>query len=694
MIESNPAYQTETGPVPASGTGAKRGDSDSSAPRLTVIIVNYNVKHFLEQALVASLGAAERVPTEIIVVDNASADGSVEMVERRFPDITVIRNLDNTGFSKANNQGIEIAKGDYILLLNPDTVVEEDTFEKVVDFMDEHPQAGGLGVKMLDGKGEFLPESKRAFPTPGVAFWKAFGFSALFPKSKTFGRYHLGFLDEDETHEVDVLAGAFMLLRKTVIDEIGGLDETFFMYGEDIDLSYRIVKAGYKNYYYPETRIIHYKGESTKKGSLNYVRIFYSAMKIFARKHFSGSSAELYIGLINLAIYLRATMALAGRLVRQLTFPVLDATLIFGGMVGIARLWERNVKWMDGVTYPAEYFVLNVPIYILLWLGAVYLLGGYDRDSRVSRIVRGIGVGTLVIAAVYGFLPEDLRYSRGMILSGAVWAVLAMTLVRLGWTFLREGHFRFGEQPAGHLLIVGSEEECLRVQGLLDRYEVDSRMLGFVRAGQGTFEDDRLLGNIDQLKEITTVFNADEVVFCGADVPSGEIISWMTRLGSHFDYKIVPRDALSVIGSNSKNTAGDLYAVDLKLAIDEPRARRSKRFLDLGMSLLLLATLPLQLIVVSDKGGLIRNIFQVLFGRKTWVGYTSAEGQPGNAPSRLPALPEGVLSPADALGSAESGDADFGRRTLQRVNLLYARDWESSRDWGIIVKSWKNLGRG
>ena len=145
-------------------------------------------------------------------------------------------------------------------------------------------------------------------------------------------------------------------------------------------------------------------------------------------------------------------------------------------MVGIARLWERNVKWMDGVTYPTEYFALNVPIYILLWLGAVYLLGGYDRDSKVSRIVRGIGVGTLIIAAVYGFLPEDLRYSRGMILSGAVWAVLAMTLLRLGWTFLREGHFRFGEQPAGHLLIVGSEEECLRVQGLLDRYEVDSKI--------------------------------------------------------------------------------------------------------------------------------------------------------------------------------------------------------------------------
>ena len=220
------------------------------------------------------------------------------MVKEKFPQAIVIENKKNTGFSYANNQAIKIAKGEYVLLLNPDTVVEEDTFEKVIAFMDAHPDAGGLGVKMIDGKGNFLPESKRGLPTPSVAFYKIFGFSKLLPKSKTFGKYHLGFLDKDQTHEIEILSGAFMLLRKKALDTVGLLDERFFMYGEDIDLSYRILLGGYKNYYFPETRIIHYKGESTKKSSVNYVFVFYRAMVIFAEKHFSQNNAKLFSFLI------------------------------------------------------------------------------------------------------------------------------------------------------------------------------------------------------------------------------------------------------------------------------------------------------------------------------------------------------------------------------------------------------------
>ncbi|MEM6966645.1 MAG: glycosyltransferase family 2 protein, partial [Bacteroidota bacterium] len=278
--------------------------------KLSIIIVNYNVKYFLEQALLSVRKAIPSITAEVFVVDNNSVDESVQMVSEKFPEVHLIQNKSNPGFSTANNQAIRLAKGAYILLLNPDTVVEEDTFEKCVAFMDNHPQAGGLGVKMIDGSGNFLPESKRGFPSPFVAFCKTFGLSSLFPKSKTFNRYHLGFLDKNKTHEVDVLAGAFMLLRKSVLDEIGWLDETFFMYGEDIDLSYRIVKAGYKNYYFADTTIIHYKGESTKKGSLNYVKVFYNAMIIFARKHFVGEKARLFILMLQGAIYFRAFLTI------------------------------------------------------------------------------------------------------------------------------------------------------------------------------------------------------------------------------------------------------------------------------------------------------------------------------------------------------------------------------------------------
>ncbi|PSR01261.1 MAG: glycosyl transferase family 2, partial [Bacteroidetes bacterium SW_11_45_7] len=274
--------------------------------RLSIIIVNYNVKYFLEQALHSVRNATKTINAEVIVVDNCSSDGSQEIVQQKFPEVQLIANRTNRGFASANNQGIKASKGEYVLLLNPDTVVEEDTFEKTLAFMDDHPDAGALGVKMLDGRGNFLPESKRAFPTPAVSFYKIFGLSALFPHSRVFSRYHLGYLDNDTTQEVEVLAGAFMLIRRKVLEEVGSLDETYFMYGEDIDLSYRIQQAGYKNYYFPGTRIIHYKGESTKKGSLNYVRMFYNAMIIFARKHFSSGKATLYSNLIKAAITFRA----------------------------------------------------------------------------------------------------------------------------------------------------------------------------------------------------------------------------------------------------------------------------------------------------------------------------------------------------------------------------------------------------
>ncbi len=253
---------------------------------LSVVIVNYNVKYFLEQCLHSVQQAMQELNAEVFVVDNNSVDGSVGEIGQKFPWVHMIENRENLGFSKANNQAIRESEGRYVLLLNPDTVVEEDTFKKCIAFMDAHPDAGALGVKMINGKGEFLPESKRALPTPMVSFYKMFGLSSLFPRSRRFGKYHLGHLDKEETDSVEVLAGAFMFLRKETLDKTGLLDESFFMYGEDIDLSYRITKAGYKNYYFPESTIIHYKGESTKKGSLNYVKMFYQAMIIFARKTF------------------------------------------------------------------------------------------------------------------------------------------------------------------------------------------------------------------------------------------------------------------------------------------------------------------------------------------------------------------------------------------------------------------------
>ncbi len=259
--------------------------------KLSVIIVNYNVKYFLEQCLHSVVHAIDDLKLEVLVVDNASSDDSLDYLKPLFPSVQFIGSKENLGFGKANNLAAAQAKGEYVLFLNPDTIVPEDCFTSCINFFEQHPKAGALGVRMLDGSGKFLPESKRAFPSTSTAFFKAIGLSERFPKSKTINRYSLGYLDETKDHLVDVLAGAFMMVRRSVIQQIGGFDEQFFMYGEDIDLSYRIKQAGFENWYFAGSPIIHFKGESLKKWSADHVKVFYEAMIVFVKRHYHGSGA-------------------------------------------------------------------------------------------------------------------------------------------------------------------------------------------------------------------------------------------------------------------------------------------------------------------------------------------------------------------------------------------------------------------
>ena len=254
--------------------------------KLSIVIVSYNVCHYLLQCLDSVERATLGIQTEVWVVDNASTDDSVAMVRRHYPGTLVIANRENVGFAKANNMALRQATGDYTLLLNPDTIVAESTLHKCLRFMDEHPEVGALGTHMLNRDGSFAPESRRGLPTPATAFYKMCGLARLFPKSRRFGRYHMRYLDESEPSQIDVISGAFFLARRQQMAEVGYLDEDYFMYGEDIDLSYRLLGTGLQNWYFPAD-ILHYKGESTQKTSYRYVHNFYSAMLIFYRKHFA-----------------------------------------------------------------------------------------------------------------------------------------------------------------------------------------------------------------------------------------------------------------------------------------------------------------------------------------------------------------------------------------------------------------------
>ena len=273
--------------------------------KLSIIIVNFNVKYFLEQCLCSVIKACKNIDAEIFVIDNLSTDGSKDYFNEKFKEVIFIWNAENVGFSKANNQVLKIATGEFILFLNPDTILAEDCLEKCVTCLQNEDGIGALGIKMIDGAGNFLKESKRGFPSPFTSLCKLSGLTALFPTSKIFARYYLGHLNHNITQEADVLSGAFMMTRKLVLHKTGGLDERFFMYGEDIDLSYRIQKAGYKNLYFAETTMIHFKGESTKKNNPAYIRLFYGAMSIFVKKHYGGTLAAIYTILIQIGIFIK-----------------------------------------------------------------------------------------------------------------------------------------------------------------------------------------------------------------------------------------------------------------------------------------------------------------------------------------------------------------------------------------------------
>ncbi len=650
--------------------------------KLSIIIVNYNVRYFLEQCLQSVRHAANKTETEIFVVDNASTDGSMEMVRELFPEVQLIINTENLGFSKANNQAIRKAKGEYILLLNPDTVVEEDTFVKVCTFMDTHADAGGLGVYMIDGKGNFLPESKRGLPTPAVAFYKIFGLSALFPHSRTFGKYHLGYLDKDQTHEVDVLSGAFMLLRKSTLDKTGLLDEDYFMYGEDIDLSYRITKAGYKNYYYPGTRIIHYKGESTKKSSVNYVFVFYRAMVIFAKKHFAPGGAALFAVLINLAIWLRAGLAIVRRFAEILWLPLTDGLLIYAGMVAIKNYWSINQQVAQ---YPPLFMNVVVPVYILVWVIGAWLNGGYDTPVKVSRMIRGLLSGTVVILVGYALLPESLRFSRALILFGTAWASLSVTTTRLALHFTGIRKFRFAESIKKRLLIAGDADEVQRILSLIMLSGSNTNFVGYVAEekqnnGREHPLSSHYLGKPAALIDMISMYEVNEVIFCGKNHPSTDIINYMLRIGRPgVEIKIAPPESLFIIGSNSIHEKGDLYFVDVP-SINNPVNRRNKRLFDIGMSIILLLLSPALVIFMERKGGFFANIFSVLSGKISWVGRDPRH-------DKVLGMKEGVLSPS-IIASASTLDA----ATRDRINLLYAKDFKVWNDLKLVIGNVALLG--
>lgn len=648
-------------------------------PIISIVIVNYNVAYFLEQCLNAVFKALENVNGEVFVVDNDSIDGSLEIVRKKFPEVHLIANKENVGFSKANNQAMRISKGKYVLLLNPDTVVEEDTFTKCLSFMESHTEAGGLGVRMIDGKGNFLPESKRGLPTPEVAFYKVFGISRLFPNTKRFGRYHLGYLNEFETNEIEVLSGAFMLMRKEALDKVGLLDEAFFMYGEDIDLSYRITQGGYKNYYFPETQIIHYKGESTKKSSINYVFVFYRAMIIFAQKHFSQKNAKLFSFLINGAIYFRASLALFSRFIKRAFLPALDFTAIVLGLIFMTKIWEH-----ENIAFPENILKFAVPSYGLTWMISVFYAGGYDKPIKLFSYLKGALFGTAFILMIYALLPKTLQFSRLYILLGALLVVLYYVISRVLLHFTFKGVYDLKGVKNKNFGIVGTEDEVKRVKEIL-KHSTHNIANVFSISPSREVQHSNNTGSLEQLNQVVHIHDINEIIFCAKDVSAEAIINWMSKLRSaDLEFKIAQPNSVYLIGSNSVDTAGDLYVLEID-KISKTKNKRNKRTFDIVMGLLLLMVSPFIIWFYSNKKQFFKNLFGVVFGQFSIVGYhleASTEAKD------LPRIKTGVLKPFDKTNTFAKDN-----ELLYKLNLIYARDYSILKDFQILTKNWNKLDR-
>jgi len=634
------------------------------------------------------LHAIEYLDAEVIVVDNASTDGSKtffldtlqkstlgESTLGEWERIRFIWNEENIGFGRANNQALEIAKGDFVLFLNPDTIVAEVSLRKCMQFLESRAEAGALGVHMVDGSGCFLKESKRAYPTLVTSFFKLCGLASLFPKSGIFARYHLGHLDPLKIHEVDVLAGAFMMVKREVLDRSGGFDPDFFMYGEDIDLSYRIQKQGHKNFYFPETTIIHFKGESTKRGSLNYVKMFYKAMSIFVSKHYGGITAITYRFAINIAIWLRAMVSAAAGFIRSNGLPLVDAINTLISFVAATFLWNRFVK--PDTIYEKNLLGVAFPAFTFIFIMVSYYVGLYDRQQKKGRVVVSTVISVFLVLALYSLLPERFRFSRGILLLGSAFSFLLLSLNRI---LLRKmGWIEEEDEEKLATVIVGTQSEFEEVGALFQKQEKEQRLLGRISPIE---DEEPHLTVLTRLSGFIREVPVKEVIFCQGRLSFKDIIERSTLLNGEVRVRIHACGSRSVVGSDSSRAAGVTLSSELPFAINTNSSRRFKRLSDLVVSSILLITLPINVFLIFNTAKLCRNIFQVLLGKKSWVGYSLLP------PTNLPKIRPGVIG-TNGLPVKRDGYSEEG---LSLLDDLYAREYSLGRDLNLIIKGYKWLG--
>ncbi|MFB0516316.1 MAG: glycosyltransferase [Candidatus Neomarinimicrobiota bacterium] len=573
---------------------------------LSVVVVSYNVREFVKQCLL-SLGRAHfdgRV--EIILVDNNSLDGTVEMVQQRFPHVQVIANRENRGFAAAVNQGIDASTGEIVLLLNPDTILEEQTLQVLSNYLQEHPDVGCVGPKILNSDGSLQEACKRSFPHPWVALTSLLGLARLFPRSRLFGRYNLTFLDPDQSHEVDAVSGSCMCIPRRVVNEVGLMDESFFLFGEDLDYCYRIHQAGYAVVYHPATQIIHYKGESVKSAPFDNLRMFYEAMVTFSQKYGSVYGGLIMRTFIRLGIWLRASLAFFRSSLATLSSLIIDAVVI--GSAFFAMICVRFLP--DPVFHTRYMLVLYAPVvavYIVLWLGIGGLFQIYGRYVlSYSRALVASLVGFLLIATLT-YLYREVAYSRLVLVSAS--ALVAVLLP--GWRLvvhLRRATHKIGDsyrtqRPtifSRQAVILGADDEGQRIAGLLRRRpDTGIDLLGFIEDTASPTPGNvdaplPILGRTDELRDLVGKHHFREVIVAGNSFTNQRLMAILEQTRDlPLLFRIVPHEDEVMLGKAEVEYIGDLPFVSVEASLYRRFHLLSKRLFDiLTSAVLLLLLLP------------------------------------------------------------------------------------------------------
>ena len=576
---------------------------------LTVIIVNYNVKEFLANCLTSVKRASKGLSVEVFVVDNDSTDGSIPFLKKRFPEVIFIENDKNVGFGKANNQAIEQATGNYTLLLNPDTLVQEDTFHVLIDHMESSEKCGACGCKILNPDGTFAPESRRSVPTVSTALYKAVGLTALFPKSKLFGAYYLGWMGEDEAGEIPVLSGSFMFFRTSCLKDLEGFDERFFMYGEDIDLCFRAQKGGWSIHYVPDTSIIHYKGESTKKNEMAYNRVFNDALYKFFEKHFTTRYSALFRFLIFWAIRFRAVASFFVNNVQAYKYIIADLLLInlalFIGMLIRASFDPYGIFSV----LQAKFLFLNLlwsPIYLLF-----ARLYGIVHEHKLSIIgsLKAVIFSFLTLVAITFFI-RSLAFSRIILAVSFLISFFGIGFLRFRRVNnVKSTKFSRGKVTPLRMLIVGLGDNTEDLVNKIKRranWQVE--IAGLVRQnGNNSRPDEALsdyeLGEVSELENYVRSTAADIVVFDLESVSHKELLNSIQRLRDvDVEIKVIPQNMNFILGKADVEYLDDIAVVDLELPYFNPVQKFLKRLLDITVgSLMLFLLLPLSWMMMGMR---------------------------------------------------------------------------------------------